>query len=395
MLGGMSGPTSVQTDILAFLRQVELTAGFSEHELEALASIAELRAYADGEILFSEGQQTSVLFLLFRGQVEVYKDVTHLPDPYDELPEEQPLTLLEQGALLGGVSFVDGEPASATAQARGPCQVLMVTRDRLAQTAAQAPTLESRLLATVTRAVVRRLRELKQHHVEVLHDRLQQAQLRNQFASFFVVTLIIFGTASAVQKLIHPALPPLLQMLYSWGFLLLTFAPIAWFMWHLGLSPATWGLTWRNAPRSLLESFAAAAGMALLAVGWRALSKAPDEPLLTWGSLANFSRAELFAFVLTYGPHCFVQELIGRGVIQGALTRFLPETGRRSGPVVPIALTSMLFGIFHLHVSLSFALVTLVASMLFGLLYRRHGTLAGVAVLHYLLGIVTIALGFN
>ena len=99
---------------------------------------------------------------------------------------------------------------------------------------------------------------------------------------------------------------------------LLFLGGLGWFAWRLRLSPRTWGLSWHNAGRSVRESLVLTAGMVALAVGWRWLGKGPQEPLVTWGSLANYSPVEFAAFFVAYGPHSFLQEFIGRGVIQGA-----------------------------------------------------------------------------
>jgi CRP-like cAMP-binding protein len=380
-----------QPDVLDFLRRQDLTATLNEIELLALLSVAERRRYAEGEIVLREGENSGALFLLLRGQLKVSKDVKYLPDPDNDLPDEQTLSWLTEGTLVGEVSFVDGQPASATVRASGPCEMLVVTRESLQDAADQAPTLENRLVAGVARVLGRRLRVINTRHAEAAHSKRHMTNQRRQFAIFFVITLVLFAIASTVQKLINTGLPPLLQMLYSWTFLLLTFTPIAWFIWHLRLSAATWGLSLQNARRSVLESLAVGAGMAAIAIGWRALTKSPEAPLFAWSSLATYTNVELAVFFVAYAPHSFLQELIGRGAIQGSLTRLLPEFR----PEVPVLLTSGLFGIFHLYVSVSFAIITFVVSVIFGQLYRRHGTLLGVTVLHTLIGSLSVALGFN
>jgi hypothetical protein len=387
----MSVLAPARTDVLTFLRRQELAANFTRAELEALAAIAELRACTDGAVVLREGERSRSLYILFRGAVALSKEADGLPDPENVLPDEHTLTRLEAGAILGELSFLDGGPAWATVRASGPCELLVVDPERLARVAHRAPALEAKLTAAVGRAVSHRLRELGEAHVEALHYKLHQVHLRNQFTTFFIVTIALFGIASTVQKLINTGLPPLLQMLYSWGFLLLTFAPISWFVWHLRLPRATWGLTLRNGRRSLGEGLGLGVGITVLAVAWRAFTKAPEEPFVSWGSLATYSPVEFAAFFFAYGPHSFLQEVMGRGVVQGALSRFLPE----ARPLVPVVLTSALFGIFHLYVSVSFALITFGVSLLFGELYRRHGTLLGVTVLHYVIGMVSVALGFN
>ena len=254
-----------------------------------------------------------------------------------------------------------------------PGEVLVMTHDKLKSAANRAPALENRLVMAVARILGRRLRSINTQHVEAVHSRRHLTKQRKQFILFFLITLVLFGIASTVQKLINTGLSPLLQMLYSWAFLLLTFTPIAWFVWRLRLSLATWGLSFYKVSRAVSESLAAFAAMAIASIGFRLLTKAPDDPFFGWGSLATYTRAELVIFFIAYVPHSFLQELIGRGVIQGSLARFLPEYR----PQVPVLLTSGLFGIFHLYVSVSFALITFIVSIIFGELYRRHGTLVG------------------
>lgn len=91
------------------------------------------------------------------------------------------------------------------------------------------------------------------------------------------------------------------------------------------------------------------------------------------------------------GPRCHeAARVIARGVLQTSLERLLPD-GRRAAIVV----TSVLFGVFHLYVSPSFALVTFVASAIFGVFYARHRTLAGVTAIHALVGLASVAVGLN
>lgn len=90
---------------------------------------------------------------------------------------------------------------------------------------------------------------------------MAQVKLRNEFARFFIITMILFGLASLVQKLISANLPPTQQMLFSWGFLALTFAPIAWFTYRQRLPLSQFGLTLTGWRRALPESFGLAAGI--------------------------------------------------------------------------------------------------------------------------------------
>jgi membrane protease YdiL (CAAX protease family) len=217
-------------------------------------------------------------------------------------------------------------------------------------------------------------------------------RLRRELAAFFLVTIALFGLSQVVRELIRPDLPPLWQMGLSWGFLLLLLAPIGWFVRRQPLPLRALGVTTRGARASLRE--AGCVVLALLAAGV-AVRLGPalrGEPWLTWGSVARYSRGEFALFLLAYGPHCFLQEFVARGVIQTSLERLLPAD---AGPLAPIFVTSVLFGVFHLYVSPAFALTTFVVSALLGAFYARRRTLVGVTAVHAALGVASVAVGLN
>ncbi|MGK4008609.1 CPBP family intramembrane glutamic endopeptidase [Sorangium sp. So ce1036] len=234
--------------------------------------------------------------------------------------------------------------------------------------------------------------ELLRREIERLRREGREAQrLRRELAALFLVLLALFAVAQLVRDVLRADLPPLLQMASSWGLLLLLLAPIGWFVRRQPLPLAELGVTLSGARQSLREALvvtavAFAAGLAL-----RAGPALRGEPWLVWGSVAGYSRLEFAIFLASYGPHCLLQELIARGVIQTSLERLLPDAGRLS----PIVITSVLFGVFHLYVSPGFALITFAASVLFGLFYARRRTLVGVTAVHVTVGLTSVAVGLN
>lgn len=74
------------------------------------------RHYEAGETLFKEGDRGHELFLLLRGQVEVYTGV-------------ESLAVISGGEILGEMSHFDEQPRSASARARTPVDALCLDRD--------------------------------------------------------------------------------------------------------------------------------------------------------------------------------------------------------------------------------------------------------------------------
>ena len=108
-------------------------------------------------------------------------------------------------------------------------------------------------------------------------------------------------------------------------------------------------------------------------------------------STAGYSGLESALFFALYGPHCLLQEVVARGVIQGSLERYLGDRNPQAGLLV----ASAMFGVFHLHVSLTFALATFGVSLVFGILYARRRSLAGPTAAHLMLGLASVAFGLN
>lgn len=372
------------------LHDVPWAEGLAVADAAALEPLWQPLTLEAGEAALHEGQPNRALFVVTRGTLSVRKawegdghTRAHAGDSFE-------LAVLAAGDCFGELSFLDGRVTSASVVAKEPCTLRRLDADAVER--AVDPACYLRLRAAVATAVVRRMRQLNQNHVQALSAELAQQQTRVGFAQFFAVTIVLFAIASTVQRLISTQIAPLAQIGFSWGLLLVSLAPLAWFALRQRLPWADFGLTRHNARRSAQEGLLIAAGIALLALVVRLVLRQPGEPLLQWGgSVGSYPPLAFWLWQLAYPAHCFLQELMGRGIIQGALARFMSE----GHPMAAIWMTSALFGVYHLYVSLSFAVITFVVSVLLGLLYRRHGSLLGVSIAHYALGLASVAVGLN
>lgn len=215
--------------------------------------------------------------------------------------------------------------------------------------------------------------------------------LRREITSFIVLAAALLGMSRVVQQTVVPGLSPALHMAYSWGLLLVLLVPVGWYVRRQSLPLSRMGVTTANLRRSLAESLVIALGLAAACFALRIGAWARGEPLVTWGSIAHYDGTWRAIFFALYAPHCLLQEFVARGVIQTSLERFLPWSGRAAH----LALASAFFGVYHLHVSLGFAFLTFAIGLLFGALYARHRTLAGVTLAHAALGLASVAVGLN
>lgn len=147
------------------------------------------------------------------------------------------------------------------------------------------------------------------------------------------------------------------------------------------------GLTFNGLKKTLVETFVLSA-IAIIVMTWlkwyltaRGILHIPGN-FFIW---RNFNLDFLSYFLVA--P---LQELIARGVIQGALQKILG--GRYYWFLAPLV-TSLIFGIFHLHNSLAMGLLSLPFSMVMGLLYVRHRNIVGISIIHIVVGNFLYILG--
>jgi small-conductance mechanosensitive channel/CRP-like cAMP-binding protein len=101
-----------------------------------LAAAAELRAYAAGEIIVKEGEASSELFIIDKGEVSV--EVLRSS-------RQVPVARLGPGKFFGEMGLMTGEVRSATVRAFDECTTIVVGHDAFHDTIAQVPGVVERM----------------------------------------------------------------------------------------------------------------------------------------------------------------------------------------------------------------------------------------------------------
>jgi cAMP-dependent protein kinase regulator len=145
------------------LRNKELEASrlftaFPDGALEAILASTELRSYAEGDIIVTEGEQGSSLFLIVSGEVKVFTR--------GERGEHVPLAELGAGDFFGEVSLLTGRPRTATITAKGEVTAIELARDDIDDITASHPgvlevlrTFYERRAQQTVEAVINRMRD--------------------------------------------------------------------------------------------------------------------------------------------------------------------------------------------------------------------------------------------
>ena len=220
--------------------------------------------------------------------------------------------------------------------------------------------------------------------VRLLEERVEQKRTQHQFGQFFIFLLSIFVIGTLVNYLLHTYLSSLSVYgeIFKWAYLAILLVPTMVVIWIMHIPISTLGMTLANWKKSLVEGVIASAGLialgSLLVMILRYLDMVPAKPV-----------ALVWAGVLPYYFHSFLQELLARGVMQSSFERFFDDQKGFKA----VLLTSIFAGVLHIHFGLVAVGITFVASLIFGAFYLRHHNLIGVTLLHGTLGIFAFCSG--
>ena len=104
------------------LANIPLFESLTQEDLNGLTIRLEEKEYAQGDVIFHQGDDGSSLFVIEDGAVEI---------AYGEGTGKVVLTTLFNGQYFGELSLFDGAPRSATATAMKPTNVIRLDRDDL------------------------------------------------------------------------------------------------------------------------------------------------------------------------------------------------------------------------------------------------------------------------
>ena len=95
--------------------------------------------------------------------------------------------------------------------------------------------------------------------------------------------------------------------------------------------------------------------------------------------------------ILYYPVNVIVQEFVTQGVLHECLRRAF--VGKNSG-MLALVVSSLVFGVFHIHMGIVFMLSASVMLGFLGVLYSRQKTFWGLCIPHYCIGITATMLGW-
>lgn len=112
------------------LRQFSFLTPFSSEQLARIAEIAPRLRYAANETIFQIGDPSGAMYLILSGKVKIHR--------YDEKGEEIILSKIDAGSVFGELALLSNQPRMASVTAMVDSEFLVIDRNLLMDTIAQA-----------------------------------------------------------------------------------------------------------------------------------------------------------------------------------------------------------------------------------------------------------------
>ena len=152
------------------LAQSPLLRDFTPAEAELLGGYMLRVGGQPGQLMIAEGEASDWLMILMRGTVDIGKRKVGAPADHQEPGDSTRLAVLREGAVIGEMSMLDGEPRYASCRALSDVEAAVLTRPAVARLISEHPALGAKLLVKLTQQLAQRLRNTSNQLVKILRN---------------------------------------------------------------------------------------------------------------------------------------------------------------------------------------------------------------------------------
>ncbi len=367
----------------------DLVSNLNEIQLNAVAPYLQIHHFTSNEMIIREGEEGDKVYLIEKGQVNIYKDGILLASK-------------KEGDYFGAMALLDDSKRSANIQATEDTQLKSIDKEAIHRLSYEAEdSIFFKILLKQVKTQQAALRNMNVATIRETKQKLLEAEKRISFGSFFLLTLGVLLFYVFVLGLFLEWQEVKQERLYMVGvtLMMITILGISCYQYvkRSDYPPSFFGLSTKNWRRHIRESLVWTLGFVLFitTAKWIMIQVLPSfqgKPLIDINDVVHF---DLWIAILVYVVYCLfcpAQEFITRGVYQTGLEQFFEG---KNATLYAIILSNILFSSFHLYFNLSFALITLVPGIFWGFLYARQKTLVGVSLSHAIIGVYGAFLGFH
>ncbi|MFC2136115.1 aspartate ammonia-lyase [Bacteroidota bacterium] len=138
-----------------FLKKIALFKGFGDDEIKLICDGLTEKTYEAGTIIFSENNPRQNLFLIYEGEVELFKKT-----PFGE---EKRLTFFSKYDFLGEGALMDDSPHSTSGRALLKTTALLLSREKFNELFKEHNDVAVKILSRIAKVISRRMRQANTH----------------------------------------------------------------------------------------------------------------------------------------------------------------------------------------------------------------------------------------
>jgi CRP/FNR family transcriptional regulator, cyclic AMP receptor protein len=144
---------------------------FTPAEADMLGANMLLVRAQPGQLLIEEGEASDWMMLLLRGTVDVGKRKVGAEVDREDPGSITRLAVLKEGAVIGEMSMLDGEPRYASCWALSEVEAAVLTRGAVGRLISAQPAVGAKLLVKLTQLLAQRLRNTSSQLVKALRNK--------------------------------------------------------------------------------------------------------------------------------------------------------------------------------------------------------------------------------
>lgn len=165
------GPCEHLSQRTELLVESPLLRDFTPAEAELLGASMLRVGARPGQLLIAEGEASDWLMILLRGTVDIAKRKVGAESDDQEPGDTTRLAVMREGAVIGEMSMLDGEPRYASCWALSDVEAGVLSRAAVGRLISTHPAVGAKLLVKLTQLLAQRLRNTSNQLIRMLQDR--------------------------------------------------------------------------------------------------------------------------------------------------------------------------------------------------------------------------------
>ena len=147
-------------DEVDLLRSIPMLANLPMNKLKLLAFASDRVAYAEGEVLFEQGDAADSAYIVIEGEADVLVS-------FGEGQEPNKVATLGPNSFVGDMAILCDIPRTATVQANSKLEALRVRQEHLMELINESPALAMSVLKEIVQRLAKTTKDLSEAREEV------------------------------------------------------------------------------------------------------------------------------------------------------------------------------------------------------------------------------------